>query len=215
MEEGEQMTQKTQTFRWLGILWLLLSPLVLARCLPVVAFNELTYRPSPEDPYKIWEAYVTDSGMLLLCGQVDNGLESMDRIERVYNLELRLEETLGPATFDTVQVVQVDDDPSLRMFEGYLGDLCQFDEKRASARPNETGWTEIDMDNWDEGFAKIYHADIEAGRLPEPPAEPRVVLYDVLETDPPEYLLMGRLTADGPERKVLLVLGPEHISAMW
>ncbi len=71
------------------------------------------------------------------------------------------------------------------------------------------------MDSWDEGFVKIYHSDLEAGRLPIPPAEPSVVLYRVHDSDPPEYLLMGRLREEGPEQRVLLVLGSEHIEAMW
>ena len=209
------MQKKTQTLRWLGVLGLLLSPFVVSQCLPVVAFQELTYRPSPSDPYDIWQAYVTDSGLLLLCGSVDNGRESMERVARVYNLEVRLEETLDPPRSDAIQVVQIDDDPSLRMTKGYLSDLCQFDEKRVTKRPNETGWTEIFMYSWDEGFVKVYHPDLETGRLPIPPAEPRVVLYEVYESDPPGYLLMGQLREDGPERRVLLILGPEHIEAMW
>jgi hypothetical protein len=182
----------------------------------MLAVRELTYRPSPSDPYKVWNAYITDSGMLLLCGSVDNGrTESMERVERVYNLELRLEGTLEPPRSDAIQVVQIDDHPSLIKTKGYLSDLCQFDEKRATRRPDETGWTDILLASWDEGFVKVYHSDLEAGRLPTPPTEPRVVLYEVLDSDPPEYLLMGRLRESGPERRVLLILGSEHIEAMW
>ena len=71
------------------------------------------------------------------------------------------------------------------------------------------------MDNWDEGYAKVSHSDIEAGRLPTPPSKPRVVLYAVQDTNPPEYLLMGRLKEAGPQWRVLLVLGSGHIEAMW
>jgi hypothetical protein len=189
--------------------------LVLVQCIPVVAVRELAYRPSPSDPYELWQAYITDSGVLLLCGSVDNGRDGMERVARVYNLELRLEETLEPPHSGTTQVVQIDDHPSLLMTKGYLSDLCQFDEKRATKRPNETGWTEIFMDRWDEGFAKIGRSDLEAGYLPVPPAEPRVVLYRVYDSDPPQYLLMGRLRKEGPEHKVLLVLGAEHIESLW
>jgi hypothetical protein len=177
--------------------------------------REIVYRPSPSDPYRIWGAYVTDSGLLFLCGSVDNGLEGMKRVERVYNLELRLEETLDPLRSDAIQVVLIDDHPSLQMTRGYLSDLCQFDEKRATRRPNETGWTEILMNNWDEGYLQVHRSDLEAGRLPIPPAKPRVVLYRVQDSDPPEYLLMGRLRKEGQEQKVLLVLESGHIEAMW
>jgi hypothetical protein len=180
-----------------------------------VVGREVLYRPSPSDPYEIWRAYVTDSGLLLLCGSVDNGRESMERVVRYYNLALRLEETLGPPPAGEIQVVHIDDDPSLEMIKGYPSDLCQFDKKRPTVRPDETGWTKVLLDSWDEGYAEIDPVDLEAGRLPIPPAEPRVVMYGVLDSDPPQYLLMGRLRKDGPERKVLLILGAEHIEAMW
>jgi hypothetical protein len=209
------MEKTTQTLRCLAVLVLLLCPFVLSGCCPVIAVREMAYRPSPSDPYRLWRAYITDSGLLFLCGSVDNGREGMERVNRVYNLELRLEETLDPPRSDAIQVVQIDDHSSLQMTKGYLSDLCQFDEKRVTKRPKETGWTEIFMDRWDEGFVKIYRSDLEAGRLPIPPAKPRVVLYRVHDSDPPEYLLMGRLRKEGPERRVLLVLGSEHIEAMW
>lgn len=210
------MEKSTQTIRCLPALALLLVPLFVSQCIPVLVVRELTYRPSPSDPYKLWNAYVTDSGLLLLCGSVNNGRkESMERVERVYNLELRLEGTLDPSHSDAIQVVQIDDHPSLIMTKGYLSDLCQFDEKRATRRPDETGWTDIELESWDEGFVKVYLSDLEAGRLPTPPAEPRVVLYEVYDSDPPTYLLMGRLRGGGPEQTVLLILGSEHIEAMW
>ena len=207
--------KKPQTHRYLAVLVLLLCTLVLLGCIPVMAVRELAYRPSSSDPYKLWQAYITDSGLLLLCGSVDNGQESTDRIVRYYNLALRFEETPEPPSSDSIQVVQINEHPSLQIIKGYPSDVCQFDEKRATKIPEETGWTEIFMDNWDEGYFKIHHSDLEAGRLPIPPAEPRAVLYRVYESDPPEYLLMGRLRKEGPERKVILVLGSEHIEAMW
>jgi hypothetical protein len=174
------MERTTQTLRCLALLVLLLCPFVLSGCCPVIVVQELAYRPSPDDPYQIWGAYVTDSGLLLLCGSVDNGRESsMERVDRVYNLELRLEETLDPPRSDAIQVVQIDDHPSLIMTKGYSSDLCQFDEKRVTKRPAEMGWTKIWMSPWLEGFVEIYPSDLEAGRLPIPPAEPRVVLYRV------------------------------------
>jgi hypothetical protein len=200
----------------LAVLAFFLGPFLVLQCCPLIAVRELTYRPSPTDPYRVWNAYVTDSGLLLLCGSVDNGREeSMERVHRVYNLELRLEGTLEPPRSDAIQLVQIDDHPSLILTKGYLSDLCQFDEKRATRRPDETGWTDVMLASWDEGFVKVYHSDIEAGRLPTPPPEPRVVLYEVLDSDPPEYLLMGRLREGGPQQRVLLVLGSEHIEAMW
>ena len=71
------------------------------------------------------------------------------------------------------------------------------------------------MDRWDQGFVEVQHSDIEAGTLLVSPAEPRVVLFDVQSTDPPEYLLMGQLIEGGISWKVLLVLGSEHIDRMW
>jgi hypothetical protein len=210
------MEKSTQTIRYLPSLALLLVPLFVSQCIPVLVVRELTYRPSPSDPYELWRALVTDSGLLLLCGSVENGLESMDdRVERYYNLALRLEETLDPRSSDAVQVVQINDQPSLEMIKGYPSDLCQFDRKRATMRPEETGWIEIFLDNWDDGYVKFYQSDLEAGNLPIPPAEPRVVIYRILESDPPAYLLMGRLREGGPEQRVLLILGSEHIEAMW
>ena len=210
------MERSTQTIRSLPALALLLVPLFVSQCIPLLVVRELTYRPSPNDPYELWRALVTDSGLLLLCGSVDNGLESMDyRVVRYYNLALRLEETLDPRSSDGVQVVQINEHPSLEMIKGYPSDLCQFDRKRATARPEETGWIEIFMDNWDDGYIKLYQSDLEAGDLPIPPAEPRVVIHQVLESDPPAYLLMGRLREEGPEQTVLLILAPEHIEAMW
>jgi hypothetical protein len=209
------MEKTTQALRRRAVLVLLLCPSVLSGCIPVVAVREVAYRPSPSDRYELWRAYVTDSGLLILCGSVDNGREGMEQVDRVYNLELRLEETLKPPRTDAIQVVQIDDHSSLRMTKGYLADLCQFDEKRGTERPEETGWIEIFSDRWDEGFVEISHSDLEAGRLPIPPAEPRVVLFRVYDSNPPEYLLMGRLREEGPEQKVLLVLGSEHIEAMW
>ena len=210
------MEKSTQTIRSLPALALLLLPLFVSQCIPILVVRELTYRPSPGDRYELWRALVTDSGLLLLCGSVENGLESMDdRVERYYNLALRLEETLDPRSSDVVQVVQINDHPSLERIKGYPSDLCQFDRKRATLRPEETGWTEIFMDNWDDGYIKLYQSDLEAGNLPIPPAEPRVVIYRVLGSDPPAYLLMGRLREGGPEQTVLFVLGPEHIEAMW
>jgi hypothetical protein len=214
-EADANMERKTRALPGLALLALYLWPLVLSECILVLAVRELTYHPSPSDPYKIWEAYITDSGLLFLCGSVDNGLESMDRVDRVYNLELRLEGTLEPPRPDALQVVQINEHPSLQMTKGYLSDLCQFDEKRATKRPDETGWIEIDMDPGDEGFVKLYSSDIEAGRLPVPPPEPCVVLYEVFDSEPPAYLLMGRLREGGQEQRVLLILGPEHIESMW
>jgi hypothetical protein len=207
--------RQPQTLRRLAVLLIVLGPVVLSGCVPALAVREVTYRPSPDDPYGLWRAYVTDSGLLFLCGNVDNGREGMERVERVYNLDLRLEGTLEPLRDDAIQVVQIDDHPSLQRTKGYLSDLCQFDEKRATKRPEETGWIEVFMDGWDEGFAKVHRSDVEAGRLPNPPAEPRVVLYRVLDSAPPQYLLLGRLREGGPERRVLLVLGSGHIEAMW
>ena len=204
-----------QTRLYLTLVILFLCTLILSGCGPTLLFREITYRPSPSDPYYIWQAYITDSGLLLLCGSVDNDREGMERVARVYNLELRLEQTLDPARSDAVQVVQIDDHPSLISTKGYLSDLCQFDEKRATRRPDETGWTSIFMSNWKDGFTKVYHSDIDTGRLPTPPTEPRVVLYQVYDTDPPEYLLMGQFREGEPEWKVLLVLGSDHIEAMW
>jgi hypothetical protein len=209
------MEKTTRTRRCPAVLLLFLGPLVLSGCIPLVAVREITYRPSPDDPYDLWGAYVTDSGLLLLCGSVDNGRESMEGVVRYYNLALRLEGKADPLHHGVIQVVPINDHPSLEMIKGYTSDLCQFDEKRATKRPEETGWTEIFMNNWDEGFVKIYPSDLESERLPAPPAEPRVVLYQVYDSDPPQYLLMGRLREDGPEQTVLLILGPEHIEAMW
>ncbi|MGD8794800.1 MAG: hypothetical protein PVF47_19785 [Anaerolineae bacterium] len=209
------MKKTRQTLRYPALLLLLLAPCLLSGCIPVVAVREVIYRPSPSDPYDIWGAYITDSGLLLLCGSVDNGQESMDRVVRYYNLALRLEEAPDPLQSDAIQVVQINGHPSLETIKGYLSDLCQFDEKRATKRPEETGWTDIFMNNWDEGFVKLYPADLEAGHLPTPPAEPRVVLFRVYDSDPPQYLLMGRLREGGPEQTVLLILGSEHIEEMW
>jgi hypothetical protein len=209
------MEKSTQTIRRLPVLALLLGPLFVSQCIPMLVVRELTYRPSPSDPYKIWRALVTDSGLLILCGSVDNGRESMEGVHRNYNLALRLEETLDPHPSDEIQVVQINDHPSLEMIKGYPSDLCQFDEKRATKRPEETGWIEIFLDNWDDGYVKLYQSDLEAGNLPILPAEPRVVIHRVHGSDPPAYLLMGRLREGGPERTVLLILGSEHIEAMW
>jgi hypothetical protein len=209
------MSRPSPLLRPLTHIALLIGLLVPAGCLPVVAVRELAYRPSPRDPYDIWRALITDSGLLVLCGSVDNGRESMEHVVRYYNLELRLEPSLEPPRLDAIQVVYINDDPSLHMVKGYLSDLCQFDAKRAKRKPDERGWTEIFLDRWDDGYAEVRHADLQAGRLPTPPGEPRVVLYEVYESDVPEYLLMGRLRKDGPEVRVLLVLGPEHIKAMW
>jgi hypothetical protein len=181
----------------------------------VIVVQELAYRPSPSDRYRIWNALVTDSGLLLLCGFVDNDRKSSERVVRYYNLALRLGETLEYEPSDEIRVVQINDHPSLEMIKGYSSDLCQFDEKRVTKRPEEAGWTEIYMYSWDEGFVEIYPSDLEAGRLPIPPSEPRVVLYEVYDSDPPAYLLMGRLQEDWPDQTVLLVLGSEHIEAMW
>ena len=60
------------------------------------------------------------------------------------------------------------------------------------------------MNNWDEGYVKIDPNDLQKDRMPAPPAEPRIVLYEVQDTDPSEYLLMGRLLEAGSEQKVLL-----------
>jgi len=207
--------KKPQTNRYLAVFVLLLGTLVLLGCVPVMVVRELAYTPSPGDPYKLWQAYITDSGLLLLCGSVENGQESTDRIVRYYNLALRFEETAEPQSSDVIQTVQVNEHPSLQMIKGYPSDLCQFDEKRATKMPEETGWTEIFMDSWDEGYKKIHHSDLEAGRLPIPPEEPRVVLHRVRDSDPPEYLLMGQLREEGLEQSILLVLGSEHIEAMW
>ena len=209
------MEKSTRTLRCLAVSVLFLGPFVLSGCIPVVVVREIAYRPSPSDPYEIWRAYVTDSGLLLLCGSVDNGRESMEGVVRYYNLELRLEETLDPPRAGAIQVVQINDHPSLIMTKGYPSDLCQFDKKRATKRPEETGWTEIFLDNWDDGYVKFYRSDLEAGNLPVPPAEPRVVIHRVYDSDPPGYLLMGRLRKEGPEHRVLLILGSEHIEAMW
>ncbi len=209
------MERITQIQCRLTALALLFCLFVLSGCIPELVVREIVYRPSPSDPYLIWGAYVTDSGLLFLCGSVDNGLEGMKRVERVYNLELRLEETLDPLRSDAIQVVPIDDHPSLQTTKGYLSDLCQFDEKRATRRPNETGWTDILLASWDEGYVEVHRSDLEAGRLPIPPAKPRVVLYRVHDSDPPEYLLMGRFQKEGQERKVLLVLESGHIEAMW
>ena len=209
------MAIAAQTHRRLAILLLLLCLFVLLGCMPVVVVREVVYRPSPGDPYELWRALITDSGLLILCGSVDNGGESMEGVIRYYNLALRLDETLDPQASDEIQVVQINDHPSLEMIKGYPADLCQFDRKRATMRPEETGWTEIFLDSWDDGYVKVTQSDLDAGNLPHPPAEPRMVIYQVYDSDPPAYLLMGRLHEGGPEQTVLLILGSEHIEAMW
>jgi hypothetical protein len=209
------MEKSIRTIRGRPALAGLLAPLLVLQCCPLIVIQELAYRPSPSDPYEIWRALTTDSGLLILCGSVDNGRESTEGVIRYYNLALCLEKTLDPRLADEIQVVQINEHPSLEMIKGYLSDLCQFDEKRATKRPEETGWIEIFLDNWDDGYVKFYQSDLEAGTLPTPPAEPRVVIYEVLDSDPPAYLLMGRLREGGPEQTVLLILGPEHIEAMW
>jgi len=196
------MEKSTQTIRGLPALAVLLVPLFVLQCCPLIVVQELAYRPSPNDPYEIWRALITDSGLLILCGSVDNGRESTEGAIRCCNLALRL-------------VVQINEHPSLEMIKGYPADLCQFDRKRATKRPEESGWIEIFLDNWDDGYVKVYQSDLEAGNLPIPPAEPRVVIYRVLESDPPAYLLLGQLREGGPEQRVLLILGSEHIEAMW
>ena len=109
--------------------------------------------------------------------------------------------------------MQVDDHPSLQTTKGYLSDLCQFDEKRPAK--NETGWIDIFARTWDDWFTEVQKSDLNTGRLPVPPGQPRVVLYPVENTDSPEYLLMGQLREGGIDWKVLLVLGSEHIDMMW
>ena len=151
------MAKTTLTHRCQAFLALVLCPLFVSQCIPMLAVRELTYRPSPSDPYDIWRALITDSGLLILCGSVRNGGETMDdRIERYYNLALRLEETLDPQSSEVVQVVQINDHPSLEMIKGYPSDLCQFDWKRETKRPEETGWIEIFLDNWDDGYVENY-----------------------------------------------------------
>lgn len=210
------MEGTTQIHRCMAGLVLLFFLFFLWGCSPAaVTFREVAYRPSPSDPYRLWRAYVTDSGLLYLCGSVDNGRQGMERVERVYNLELRLEGTLAPLRSDAVQTVRIDNHPSLQITEGYLSDLCQFDKRRATKRPHEMNWTEIFMDPGEQGYVKVSRSDVRAGRLPNPPAKHRIVLYRVHDSDPPEYLLMGRLRKDGSVQRVLLVLGREHIEAMW
>jgi hypothetical protein len=209
------MMATSQSLRRLAILLLFLLTFALTACTPALVVREVFYRPSPDDPYELWRGYVTDSGLLLLCGSVDNGRESTEGVIRYYNLALRLEDTLDPLAPDELQVVHINQHPSLEMIKGYPSDLCQFDRKRATLRPGETGWTKVLLDSWDEGYAEIDPLDLEAGRLPVPPAEPRVVIYEVKDSHPPQYLLMGRLRDDGPERRLLLILGPEHIESMW
>ena len=119
-----------QTNQILSAIVFLLFMLTPSGCILILAAREIIYRPSPSDPYYLWQAYITDSGLLYLCGSVDNGLEGYDRVHRVYNLEMRLEETLDPQRSDEIQVVQIDEHPSLKTTKGYLSDLCQFDEKR-------------------------------------------------------------------------------------
>jgi hypothetical protein len=209
------MAITTPVLRCLAVLAFFLGPFLVSQCCPLIVVQELAYRPSPSDPYEIWRALITDSGLLILCGSVDNGRESTEGVIRYYNLALRLEQTLDPQLSDEIQVVQINEHPSLEMIKGYPSDLCQFDRKRATMRPEETGWTEIFLDNWDDGYVKFHQSDLEAGNLPIPPAAPRVVIYRVLDSDPPAYLLMGRLRDGGPEQRMLLILGPEHIEAMW
>jgi hypothetical protein len=63
----------------------------------------------------------------------------------------------------------INEHPSAQMIKGNPSDLCRFDEKRASKKPEEPGWTEIFMDGWDEGLVKAYPSDFEMGYLPLPP----------------------------------------------
>lgn len=206
----------TQYCRCLAGLVLLVFLFGLWGCSPAeVTVRELTYRPSPSDPYRIWMAYVTDSGLLYLCGSVDNGRKGIERVDRVYNLELRLEDTLLPPRSDAIQTIKIDEHPSLQMTKGYLSDLCQFDKKRAKKKPQEKNWLEIFMSPGDKGYIKVYRSDVRAGRLPNLPMKHRAAIYQVRDSNPPEYIFMGRLRKDGPEQRVLLVLGSKHIEAMW
>lgn len=210
------MHRTAQVSHILTILMLIFFLSIVWGCSPMaVAFREVTYHPSPGDPYRIWKSYVTDSGLLFLCGSVDNGQEGVKRVNRVYNLELRLEDTLAPLRSDAIQTVKIDEHTSLQMTKGYSSDLCQFDKKRSEKMPNETGWTDIFMVPGRKGYVKIYRSDVKAGSLPIPPENVRIVLYPVRESEPPEYLLMGRLRKDGPMQRVLLILGNEHIKALW
>jgi len=175
----------------------------------------MTYRPSPSDPYRLWKAFATDSGLLYLCGSVDNGRKGIERVERVYNLELRLEDTLLPLRSDAIQTIRIDEHPSLQMTKGYLSDLCQFDKKRAAKKPNEKNWIEIFMAPGDKGYSKVHHSDIRSKRFPDSPVKHRLAIYRVDDSDPPEYLLMGRLRKGGAVQRALMVLGSRHIEAMW
>ena len=70
-EADSKVEKSTQTIRSLPALALLLVPLFVSQCIPLLAVRELTYRPSPKDPYELWRALVTDSGLLILCGSVN------------------------------------------------------------------------------------------------------------------------------------------------
>lgn len=213
---GYQMKHKMQGAPYLTILLLVFYLLLTFGCSPsAVAVRELTYHPSPDDPYRLWGGYVTDSGLLFLCGSVDNGREGVKRVDRVYNLELRLEGTLAPLRSDAIQTIIVDEHPSLQMSKGYLSDLCQFDKKRSTRKPDETGWVEIFMNPGEQGWQKLYYSDVIEGNLPAKPSKNRIALYEVRDTSPPKYLLMGRLQKDGQDQRVLLVLGGEHIEKLW
>jgi len=83
-----------QTQHYFSAILIFICLFSLSGCLPIVAAREIFYCPSPSDPDYLRQAYITDSELLYLCGFVNNGRAGMEKVKRVFNLELFLEGTL-------------------------------------------------------------------------------------------------------------------------
>lgn len=196
-----------------------LSVLVLGASLGCRAVRrEVTWRPDVDDRVGFAEGFLSDSGLLLLCGAVTD-VEFMREatargdeqtlVQRSFTLTLALGNE--PGLEGTLEHVDIDSHPSLTMRKG--SGACDFEKTRARLFPNETGWVRIGM-AW-VGNDPVSADRIRTGDLPPPKDGQRATLYTVDRKMGTVALFVGRPTADGPSRNLLLRLGTGPVERLW
>jgi Domain of unknown function (DUF3859) len=180
--------------------------------------REFTFRPDTDDRLGISEAFLSESGLLLMCGVVTD-VEFMREatargdertlVYRTFTLTLELGE--GSGLGKVLEQVDIDSHPTLTAQRGC--GACDFERKRAKLFPGEKNWVRIGM-AW-VGNDRVSAARIRSGNLPPPKPGSRASLYMVERDMGTVFLFVGSVTPTSPHRNLLLRLGKGHIETLW
>jgi hypothetical protein len=203
--------------RWSLVCLLLVGVLLLPLCCRSV-LREIIWRPDIDDRSGLSEAFISDSGLLLMCGAVTDAAfmrkatargDEQTLVQRSYTLTLFLGDS--PGLGSTLEQIDIESHPTLKARRG--GGACDFEAKRESLFPEEKNWVRIGM-AW-VGNDRVSAERIRNHDLPLPKEGQRATLYMVQREMGTVYLFVGRATPSSPYRNLLLRLGKQHIETLW